>query len=130
MPEKKTPLKRIVKVEPAYKPRNSARLRMTVAGPLGAVELMVLTGWTLDWKQHSGQSPMAESLGVHSPTPHSDDDPGSYCEKCEYLDGRPCWVQGSGLRADEFFQTLVEKGSDALWEKLENEYTRQFEIPF
>lgn len=46
---------------------------------------------------------------------------------CEWLGGKPCYYDGSGLAAEEYFKTLVAEGSEALWEKLEGYYKETFE---
>lgn len=45
---------------------------------------------------------------------------------CKWLDGAPCYYDGSGLNAEPVFELLIEKGSDAVWEYLENYYEEVF----
>lgn len=45
---------------------------------------------------------------------------------CEWLDGKPCYYDGSGLAAQEYFKVLVTEGSEAVWKKLEEYYKETF----
>lgn len=45
-------------------------------------------------------------------------------EPCIYLNGDPCFYDGSSLNAVEYFNILVEKGDEALWIALEDYYSR------
>jgi hypothetical protein len=45
---------------------------------------------------------------------------------CEWLDGKPCYYDGSGLAAEEYFKLLVSEGSEAVWKKLEEYYEETF----
>jgi hypothetical protein len=46
---------------------------------------------------------------------------------CPYLDGAPCYYDGSGLHAEKVFQILLEKGGDAVWEYMVECYHKQFD---
>lgn len=48
---------------------------------------------------------------------------------CPYLDGAPCYYDGSGLDAEKAFNTLVAHGDEALWRLLERRYKAYFEAP-
>jgi len=41
---------------------------------------------------------------------------------CPYLDGKPCYYDGSGLNAERIYQVLLERGSQGVWEELEQYY--------
>ena len=45
---------------------------------------------------------------------------------CEYLDGKPCYYDGSGLNAERVYGVLLEKGSDGVWKELEEYYVSTF----
>jgi hypothetical protein len=45
---------------------------------------------------------------------------------CEWLDGKPCYYDGSGLAAEQYYNLLLRKGSEAVWRKLERYYRRTF----
>lgn len=40
---------------------------------------------------------------------------------CAWL-GKPCYCDGSAMRAETYMTTLLEKGSDAIWKLLEADY--------
>lgn len=44
---------------------------------------------------------------------------------CEWL-GKPCYSDGSTLRAEEFMTILTEQGSDPIWKMLEEDYKERF----
>ena len=67
---------------------------------------------------------MGADVGYHSPVPHYE---GQICsqDSCSYLGGKPCYYDGSSLRAEEWVRDiLIPKGSDGVWESLEQEYAR------
>ena len=43
----------------------------------------------------------------------------SSTEKCEYLEGNPCWHDGSGLAANEAWDAMERSGESGLWSELE-----------
>jgi hypothetical protein len=46
---------------------------------------------------------------------------------CQYLDGAPCYYDGSGLHAEKVLQMLVEEGGEAVWAYMEACYHEQFD---
>lgn len=44
---------------------------------------------------------------------------------CEWL-GVPCYCDGSAMRAETAMNLLIEKGSDAVWKMLEDDYKSMF----
>lgn len=40
-------------------------------------------------------------------------------EKCQWLDNKNCYCDGSALLADEYLQVFINEGSDKIWEMLE-----------
>ena len=69
-------------------------------------------------------SPMAADLGYHSPKPmYKGHAPTK--GKCQFLKGQ-CYYDGSGLQAEQVFELLIEKGDEAVWERLEEEYIKRF----
>ena len=70
--------------------------------------------------------PMAADVGYHSYHPMYDEQP-QMSESCEYLDGKPCYYDGSGLHAEKVFnEVFVTKGTDGLWEYMEKYYNDVF----
>lgn len=45
---------------------------------------------------------------------------------CEYLDGEPCYYDGSGLNADRIWLVLLHEGSEGVWRELEQYYADVF----
>jgi hypothetical protein len=45
---------------------------------------------------------------------------------CAYLDGRPCYYDGSGLNAEDAFDVFTDEGEEALWTFLERYYEATF----
>ena len=139
-------MERIVNLSPAYDRRSKdpdknygihgVELRMVVKGELGAVQFVVFTNWMLphiykEWETRSNPAeawmykPMAADAGYHSPKPTHTGQPKP-TNSCEYLDGKPCYYDGSGLHAEKVFDILVSEGSNAVWEYLEQYYNEVF----
>jgi len=109
-------------------------------GSYGVMQFVVYTGWHLkhvdkELKCESTRSgypycarkPMAADIGYHSPVPrYEGQDPMS--DICEVLGG-VCYYDGSSLAAEEIFNTLIEKGEEATWKRIEDRYTSTFEVP-
>jgi len=116
-------------------------------GEEGAVQFKLLTGWLLpftvgvktdqvDWKnsdqylrgiaQMYGRLPYYPSptdLGYHSRTPRYEDHARL---DCHLLDQGFCYYDGSSLNAYEPFDVLLHKGSDGVFEFLEQYYKELF----
>jgi hypothetical protein len=129
-------LKRSVEVYPAYDKRDSdpkknygigsATLKFLLSGPKGTIQFAILTGWHLPHvekelkrKGHTVE-PMGLDLGYHA---HTQQYEGQEVMKgdCEYLGG-PCYYDGTSLGAETLFQTLLEKGMEAVWAKMQERY--------
>ncbi len=140
-------MKRIVTFDPAYDKRSKdpsknygihgVNMRMVLKGNKGAVQFIVFTNWELPHVQREMDSkplnnfpymfhkPMPADVGYHSPVPmYKGQGPSS--KSCEYLDGKPCYYDGSGLHAEKVFDILLKGGSDAVWQYLEKYYNEQF----
>lgn len=115
--------------------------RWILKGPLGAVQFVIYTNWQLPHVTKSQLQrgldlrdpitvkvlfcPLPADVGYHSPTPQYEGQP--QMDDCPYLDGKPCYYDGSGLRAEDVFnEILLVKGGDAVWEYLEEEYRTVF----
>lgn len=104
----------------------------SVKGKHGAISLIICTNWypthCRDYplvKNGMIFFPMAADIGYHSYTPQRDWQTKPSQEKCRFLDNKPCYYDGSALRANDFFDILTDKGEDALWKELEKEYEIQ-----
>ena len=143
-------LEKIVTFTPAFDKRNSdpkknygigsVRCNMVLKGKKGAVHFVFSTGIYLpetirEYKQDgrdlfhfSDGRPsyyMGFDVGYHSPTKRFKEQ-GISQKECEWLDGKPCYCDGSGLRAEKFMDILIRKGSDAIWKELEKDYKELF----
>jgi hypothetical protein len=111
---------------------HGAELKFVLIGPKGAIQFQIYTNWMPRSARHRERSgpyclvePMAADLGYHSFEPrHEDQRPMS--ESCEYLDGKPCYYDGSGLNAQDPFDILCEDGDEAMWAFLERYYEATF----
>jgi hypothetical protein len=137
-------LERIVEITPAFDKRDQdprkdrgvhgCELRMLLKGPEGAVQFVLFTGWYLpgviEWWKSRGldttQAAMPADLGYHSRVPMYEGQ-NAIMESCPYLDGAPCYYDGSSLNAEGVFQLLLEGGSDAVWSRLEEFYEDTFD---
>lgn len=122
-------LERIFVVEPAFHKKNHgihcAELRMVVKGDRGAVQFVLFTGWYLPHSSVADTKPLPADLGWHSPKPmYKGQSPVR--QSCEYLDGKPCYYDGTSLGAQDVFNLLISEGSDAVWTLLENRYHELF----
>ena len=133
----------IVEFTPAYDKRDSdpkknygvgsVQMRLVLKGPAGAVHFLLLTDWYLpdvrkEWdakNYHSHAIPA--DVGYHSPIPMNEWQTEPTAANCDYLDGKPCYYDGSGLAADDAFKTLVEHGDEGIWEYLRRYYQAVFD---
>ena len=134
-------LERIIKFSPAFDKTNtdpkknygigSVRCWMILKGKLGAVQFMWNTGIYLPSVQAKyrhkdlGQAD-GWDVGYHSLYKIRDwhDKPSQ--EHCEFLDDRPCYYDGSALRAIEWFKIFVSEGDEAIWALLNEYYIETF----
>lgn len=141
-------MERIVKFYPAYDKRDKnpsknygisgVKMGMYLKGKLGTIQFVVSTHWHLPHvqnelvKKNVGDAlglkcsfiPSPTDLGYHSPKPlYEGQEP--ITENCEWTGGI-CYYDGSGLRADDVFKILVEKGDEDVWKFLEQEYIDRF----
>lgn len=67
-------------------------------------------------------------VGYHAHEPQYEGQSHSK-DECEWLDGKPCYSDGSALRADEWAKQFLEGGTEWLWPALEREYAERFSTP-
>lgn len=79
-----------------------------------------ISDWLFQFPKKETPDYMGYDVGYHDIKPHFEGQ-GISQEHCEWLDGRPCYCDGSALRAEEFMDVLVEKGSDEIWKMLEED---------
>ena len=149
-------MEKIIKFYPAFDKRNpdphknygihGVDLRMILKGNKGAVQFVLYTNWMLphvtkemdirilkearqgtlsDISLQCAYHPQPADLGYHSPVPIYEGQ--NVCsESCEYLDGKPCYYDGSGLNAESIYEVLLKEGSDGVWRELEDFYKNVF----
>ena len=107
----------------------SVRMTFLLIGPSGAVQWMIDTGWytrsTSPLPSGLGIAPPgAWDLGYHSLTPGYEGQ--STMGPCDWLGGKPCFYDGSGLRAMVPMPDFLTH-PDTIWSVLEAEYTALFD---
>lgn len=139
-------MEKITQFAPAFDKRNpepsknygihGVDMRMVLKGEFGAVQFVLYTNWQLPHVQEEFRAkmqpdkyclfePLPADLGYHSHKPmYEGQEPLQ--KECEYLNGKPCYYDGSGLNAQRIYTTLLEKGSDGVWKELEDYYTKLF----
>ena len=142
----KQKFKKIIAFEPAYDKRkekcgiHGVDIRFVLKGKDGAVQFLLFTNWQLPHvteeevnrlEHHNASSiklfftPMPADLGYHSPKPMYEDHRQAV-DKCEYLDGKPCYYDGSSLNAEPIYRKLLKYGAKGVWEALEKYYNDTF----
>lgn len=114
--------------------------RWILKGPKGAVQFLLYTNWQLPHVTREQMTtmlasdpigikvkwcPLPADLGYHSPHPMYEGHQPIGDQPCPYIDA-PCYYDGSGLRAEDVYNILVEQGGEAVWEYMENEYNSLF----
>lgn len=111
-------------------------IKFVLKGEKGATQFVIYTDWYptevqkeyfykgLDRKYFSVR-PMGADIGYHSPIPMFEDQK-PIIESCEYIDGKPCYYDGSGLAAEKLVPLFLEMGVDVVWNKLEEDYEYYF----
>ena len=134
-------MERIVQFTAAYDKRDpdpkknygihGVNLQMVLRGTRGAVQFVLFTDWHLPHIrkkfEEKGYHPnsLPADVGYHSPVPmYEGQEP--ITDACEFLDGKPCYYDGSGLAAYDMFDTLTREGDAGVWRELEAYYERTF----
>lgn len=115
----------------------AVRITFYLKGPKGTIQFVLGTDWYPPHVQEERKGRGLESLysdvrpegwdiGYHSPVPMYEGQT-SISDACEWTDGKPCYYDGSSLRADEMVERVfLKEGSDGVWRELEKEYTARF----
>lgn len=117
-------------------------IRFVLKGDKGAIQFVLFTNWQLpevaDWHAsmrhylHESdrgrrQWPMAADVGYHARSPRYEEQ--TVCQdECPYIGG-PCYYDGSGLLADEWWPEFLAGGTEWLWPKMEERYRALLEKP-
>lgn len=116
--------KRETQWSPAYDRReegcgiHSVEVQFLLKGEKGTLQFVLATGWYRHTNEPGKPFPMF--LWLHTPTPQQEGQQA--CSGCPWLDGRPCYHDGSYIMADDVFQKLVYDGEEAMWSEMERFY--------
>ena len=111
-------------------------IRFVLKGESGATAFLIYTNWyppkTQEELFNNGKDrysffqiqPIGADVGYHAREPQWEDQ--SPQENCSYLDGDPCYYDGSSLRADKVNLLFLTQGVEAVWKELEEEYEYRF----
>lgn len=138
-------MEKLIFFEPGFDKRSSdpdknygiggMQIRFVLKGEKGATQFVIGTDWypestqkeyLVRFPKRTSVQPMGFDVGYHSLTPQYEGQEIMQ-DACEYLDGKPCYYDGSGLQADELIPAFLERGTDAVWEKLKAVYKNRFE---
>lgn len=101
-----------------------------LSGKKGAIQFKFFTNWFLPTDTIPNEiKPSGMDIGYHSPIPQYEDQQpmDGECPLLKKLgyEGN-CYYDGSTLGADEYLETLLTKGSDAVWKKMKKYYFKRF----
>ena len=127
---------RIVIWTPAYDRRNpdpaknygvhGMELRFVLKEPgVGATQFVIFTNWMLPHLRYGPRriegfltEPTPDDVGYHALVAQYEGQE-TMAEACEYLDGKPCYYDGSSLTANDLFDRFVTEGEEAVWQSLQ-----------
>ena len=138
-------LEKIIEFNPGYDKRDpnpnknygihGMQIRFLLKGEKGATQFLLFTDW---YPAHTQEEffyrprgsfyrpqPTGADVGYHSPVPQYEGQETIH-DACEYLDGSPCYYDGSGLAADALALEFLEHGDKVVWQRLEDRYIQLF----
>lgn len=135
---------RKIEFTPAFDKRHSdpsknygvhgVNMKFVLVGPEAAVQFLLYTNWHLPHVQEEMDSKHLSNIFPHLLCHPQPADLGYHClypqyegqnpisQNCEYLDGKPCYYDGSTLNAERVYETLVSEGEEPVWEILKERY--------
>jgi hypothetical protein len=125
-------------VHPAYDRRakgngiHGVDMSWALIGAEGAIAFTVSTNWQLSlvgrpsYRDDKIDPPMAVDISYHSRKPIREWHTQPSTESCCWLDGAPCYCDGSTLNADPILDAFISKGEDGVWAELEDWYRDKF----
>jgi hypothetical protein len=143
-------LTRKIEFQPAYDYRSRpgygmhcVEIGFYIYGPKGTVQFKLQTNWGLpsmradlldgvrstinkEYVSEMFVFPQALDLGYHSLVPRYEGQ-GCMRQECPYLDGKPCYYDGSTLNAEPILERLIAEGEEAVWRELEDYYHSLFD---
>jgi hypothetical protein len=127
---------RAVVFEPGYNARETAKngparnygvhgmsIRFLLRGEKGVIQFLMNTGWVPAEPMSPRVAdlyPSGFDLGYHSLVEQYEG--MTSMGPCEYLDGKECYYDGSGLQADPVLAVFIQEGADGVWPLLEERY--------
>lgn len=106
-----------------------------LVGELGATQFVLYTAWHLPHVRREAEAwprwmlePKGYDIGYHSPKPMYEGQTAMGEEgDCQYVPaGCKCYYDGSSLMAEPVMETLIAEGDEAVWKRLEQDYTSRF----
>lgn len=143
---------RIIRFFPAWDKRAPApaknygihgvEVAFVLRGSAGAVSFVISTNWQLPHVQAERDSRPPDPdprlwYFFHKPNPayvsyHAIERRHEYedeCERCEWLDGEPCYIDATYTGADPVFERLLREGDEGVWAALEELYREWLSDP-
>ena len=137
-------LVRLVEWTPAFDKRHAdpsknygihgMEVKFVLKGPSAATQFVIYTNWHLAHVQKQSDSrgedakylhlschPLPADVGYHSLVPVYEGQT-AITESCPYLNGKPCYYDGSSLQAEELYWRFVAEGDAVVWKELESRY--------
>jgi len=112
---------------------HGAELRFILTGDKGAITFTLYTNWYLPHVDEELRNsrrnkpecdfmfrPHGADISYHSHIPCYEGQ--TPIENCQYLGGKPCYCDGSGLSAEPIGEMLIAEGSEAVWKELQRWY--------
>lgn len=134
-------LERIVRFEPGYDRRitpegknygvHGMQIRFLLRGPKGVMQFLIMTDWfpPMTVREYAvfhpqpvnAYRPIPADVGYHAYHPQYEDQT-PIRDECSFLNGAPCYYDGSSLYADEVYDEFSVDGDAAVWRALEQRY--------
>lgn len=117
---------RAVVFQPGYRTdrktygRHGMDVTWLLRGGLGVVQFQIFTGWDpgLTRDDYKVNAPAGADLGYHALCPQWEGQADYARDDCDYLGGRTCFNDGSGLAADDLLRRFLIEGEGAIWQTL------------
>ncbi len=106
--------------------KHGMSIRFLVHGEEGTVQFVMYTGWYPTESSYLSSEMglvMPVDLGYHAVKPQYE---GQSSMECQYLPGGKCYYDGSGLKAEVAYKTLINAGENDLWRFLTEYYLYLF----
>jgi hypothetical protein len=97
--------------------RHGMDIKWLLRGPKGVTQFLVYSGWVPGTDLYGDvHAPTGADLGYHSTVQqYEHQEPMT---ECDYLGGRTCYYDGSGLQADALLRRFLVEGEQVIWRTL------------